>query len=116
MIIPGWYARRRSLARVAEWQTRTVQVRVSVRTWGFNSPLAHTEISGNGTGLPATVLVMVALMTAPATARSLRAGLAAGWPTADLLRLVREMRNNSVGLAAGVGRFYGRERLTAKTS
>ncbi len=27
--------------RVAEWQTRTVQVRVSVRTWGFNSPLAH---------------------------------------------------------------------------
>jgi hypothetical protein len=26
---------------VAEWQTRTVQVRVSVRTWGFNSPLAH---------------------------------------------------------------------------
>lgn len=29
------------LGRVAEWQTRTVQVRVSVRTWGFNSPLAH---------------------------------------------------------------------------
>jgi hypothetical protein len=26
---------------VAEWQTRTVQVRVSVRTWGFKSPLAH---------------------------------------------------------------------------
>jgi hypothetical protein len=27
-----------------EWrnrQTRTVQVRVSERTWGFNSPLAH---------------------------------------------------------------------------
>src|SRR5690348_2092800 len=31
------------LGQVAEWQTRTVQVRVSVRTWGFNSPLAHTE-------------------------------------------------------------------------
>jgi hypothetical protein len=30
------------LGRVAEWQTRTVQVRVSVRTWGFNSPLAHS--------------------------------------------------------------------------
>ena len=29
------------LGRVAEWQTRTVQVRVSVRTWGFKSPLAH---------------------------------------------------------------------------
>ncbi len=27
--------------RVAEWQTRTVQVRVSERMWGFNSPLAH---------------------------------------------------------------------------
>jgi hypothetical protein len=31
----------RAAGRVAEWQTRTVQVRVSVRTWGFNSPLAH---------------------------------------------------------------------------
>ena len=29
---------------MAEWQTRTVQVRVSVRTWGFNSPLAHTQV------------------------------------------------------------------------
>jgi hypothetical protein len=28
---------------VAEWQTRTVQVRVSERTWGFNSPLAHLK-------------------------------------------------------------------------
>ena len=28
-------------ARVAEWQTRTVQVRVPERAWGFNSPLAH---------------------------------------------------------------------------
>ena len=35
------YAAPRLLGRVAEWQTRTVQVRVSVRTWGFNSPLAH---------------------------------------------------------------------------
>ena len=32
----------RSLGRVAKWQTRTVQVRVSERTWGFNSPLAHS--------------------------------------------------------------------------
>ena len=30
-----------SLGQVAKWQTRTVQVRVSERTWGFNSPLAH---------------------------------------------------------------------------
>ena len=26
---------------VAEWQTRTVQVRVPERAWGFNSPLPH---------------------------------------------------------------------------
>ncbi len=25
------------------WQTRTVQVRVPVRVWGFKSPLAHTS-------------------------------------------------------------------------
>jgi transcriptional regulator with XRE-family HTH domain len=34
------------------------------------------------------------LMTVPATAAALRAGLRAGWRTADLLRLVREMRSN----------------------
>ena len=32
-----------ALARVAEWQTRSVEVAVSERTWGFNSPLAHTH-------------------------------------------------------------------------
>ena len=26
---------------MAEWQTRTVQVRVLERVWGFKSPLAH---------------------------------------------------------------------------
>ena len=34
----------RGRARVAEWQTRTVQVRVSVRTWRFNSSLAHNDV------------------------------------------------------------------------
>ena len=29
---------------VAEWQTRTVQVRVSERTWGFNSPHPHESL------------------------------------------------------------------------
>src|SRR3954462_241412 len=33
-----------SPGQVAEWQTRTVQVRVSERTWGFNSPLAHISL------------------------------------------------------------------------
>src|SRR4051812_45589985 len=35
-IVPG-----RPHGDVAEWQTRTVQVRVSERTWGFNSPHPH---------------------------------------------------------------------------
>ena len=30
---------------MAEWQTRTVQVRVSERTWRFNSSLAHFTVS-----------------------------------------------------------------------
>ena len=34
----------RRYARVAEWQTRTVQVRVSERTWRFNSSLAHYDV------------------------------------------------------------------------
>ena len=29
---------------MAEWQTRTVQVRVSERTWRFNSSLAHSDV------------------------------------------------------------------------
>jgi len=41
------------LGRVAERQTRTVQVRVSVRTWGFKSPLAHPNpTQPNPTQLP----------------------------------------------------------------
>ncbi len=30
-----------SLGRVAEWQTRWLQVPVSFGTWGFKSPFAH---------------------------------------------------------------------------
>ncbi len=41
-----------SSGRVAEWQTRTVQVRVSERTWGFNSPLAHGEEGKSPCGRP----------------------------------------------------------------
>ncbi len=32
------------LARVAEWQTRQLQVLVSERAWGFKSPLAHNGL------------------------------------------------------------------------
>ena len=41
----GWWQRLDSvmfsLARVAKWQTRWLQVPVFERTWGFKSPLAH---------------------------------------------------------------------------
>ena len=47
MLVTGALA----LARFSrEWrnrQTRTVQVRVSERTWGFNSPLAHQTNMGS---------------------------------------------------------------------
>ena len=33
----------RSLGRVAEWQTRWLQVPVSFGTWGFKSPFAHNS-------------------------------------------------------------------------
>lgn len=33
----------RSFGRVAEWQTRWLQVPVSFGTWGFKSPFAHHE-------------------------------------------------------------------------
>ena len=32
-----------SLREWRNWQTRTVQVRVPVRAWGFKSPLAHRK-------------------------------------------------------------------------
>src|SRR5882757_4576210 len=37
----------RLLGRVAEWQTRWLQVPVSFGTWGFKSPFAHNERSTN---------------------------------------------------------------------
>lgn len=40
------------------------------------------------------------LLTAPATAAALRQGLRSNWSTADLLRLVREMRSNAALVAA----------------
>jgi hypothetical protein len=33
----------RLLGRVAEWQTRWLQVPVSFGTWGFKSPFAHNQ-------------------------------------------------------------------------
>jgi hypothetical protein len=33
----------RLFGRVAEWQTRWLQVPVSFGTWGFKSPFAHIE-------------------------------------------------------------------------
>jgi hypothetical protein len=37
------------LGRVAEWQTRWLQVPVRATSWGFKSPLAHCDICGGAT-------------------------------------------------------------------
>jgi hypothetical protein len=47
--------------RSREWrnrQTRTVQVRVSERTWGFNSPLAHFRFAGQPRRLTPLAITM----------------------------------------------------------
>jgi hypothetical protein len=36
-----WYGPSVVFGRVAEWQTRWLQVPVSFGTWGFKSPFAH---------------------------------------------------------------------------
>ena len=41
-------------ARVAEWQTRWLQVPVSERAWGFKSPLAHHNVLSQDEGNPRT--------------------------------------------------------------
>ena len=54
------------------------------------------------------------LLTFPAAAAALRHGLRAGWPTADLLRLVRELRSNSRRLQgdADLAAFFARPSTT----
>lgn len=44
------------------------------------------------------------LLTTAAAASAIRAGLRQGWPTADLLRVVRELRSNSRHLTADADR------------
>lgn len=57
---------------------------------------------------------MYRLMTAPAAAAEIRAGLRAGWPTGDLLRVVREMRSNAHWLSGGndMAAFYAQPTTT----
>lgn len=47
LVISFWHTGRdtffESLGRVAEWQTRWLQVPVSERMWGFKSPFAHKQ-------------------------------------------------------------------------
>src|SRR5829696_5852838 len=50
--LSGWIAQHaRPSARVAERQTRWLQVPVSARTWGFKSPLAHQYVPRPDLGL-----------------------------------------------------------------
>ena len=54
------------------------------------------------------------LLTVAATAAALRSGLRAGWSTADLLRLVREMRSNAKFVVTPLDRvaFFGEPSTT----
>lgn len=54
------------------------------------------------------------LVTAPAAAAAIRAGLKRDWPTPDLLRVVREMRSNRKYLSSDADRalFYSRPSTT----
>ena len=54
------------------------------------------------------------LITVPAAAAAIRAGLRQGWSTADLLRIVREMRSNARHLRTDTDRsaFYARPSTT----
>jgi len=54
------------------------------------------------------------LLTAPAAAAALRHGLRSGWPTADLLRVVRELRSNAKCLVteSDQAAFLGRPSTT----
>lgn len=54
------------------------------------------------------------MLTAPATAAALRHGLRHDWSTADLLRLVREMRSNAalVTAPADVAAFFAEPSTT----
>ena len=49
------------LGRVAEWQTRWLQVPVFARTWGFKSPLAHHGADVGGSGSPGVYSLLSAL-------------------------------------------------------
>lgn len=54
------------------------------------------------------------LVTIPAAAAAIRAGLRKGWSTADLLRIIRELRSNSTHLRNDTDRaaFYSRPSTT----
>ena len=54
------------------------------------------------------------LITVPAAAAAIRAGLKRAWPTADLLRVVREMRSNAKHLSSEDDRalFYAQPSTT----
>lgn len=61
---------KRSCARVAERQTRWLQVPVSERVWGFKSPLAHAN--GKSPGLRTGALFVKARLGEPFRQRLVR--------------------------------------------
>ena len=85
------------LGRVAEWQTRWLQVPVSFGTWGFKSPFAH-QIDRR----PAAVLADVCL------ARD-RAAMVID--DADIVTVLAGVA--ALVMAAGMGYYMGRRQAVA---
>lgn len=98
----GWEIRARRLRegltlRAVARAAGTSQSNLSAYERGAKTPSARTvcrilAVIDAGRNSP---VFTQRLMTAAATAAALRAGLRQGWRTADLLRLIREMRSNS---------------------
>ena len=67
--------------------------------------VSHISLTHRGAASPVFVN---RLLTVPAAAAAVRKGLRAGWPTRDLLRIIRESRNNATWLTTpgGVAVFF----------
>lgn len=98
----GWELRERrrraglTLRAVAR-ATGTAETNLSAYERGAKTPSPRTVrrlLAAIDAGNASPVFTQT-LMTAPAAASALRSGLRHGWQTADLLRVIREMRSNA---------------------
>jgi transcriptional regulator with XRE-family HTH domain len=117
----GWELRRRrrdaglTLQQVAR-AAGTAEANVSAYERGTKAPNQRTLrrlVAVIDAGAD-SVVHRAQLATAPATAAALRLGLRQGWATADLLRLVRQMRSDATHLTRPADRaaFYAEPSTT----